>query len=80
MKIQKDQVNLFNKHTPTIRYKAFGDSNIEFSIGIKLSDYLDTFPVRHELVKAIKERFDIENIEIFYPSRNIYLHQDAPHV
>jgi small-conductance mechanosensitive channel len=79
-KIQKDQVKPFNEHTPTIRFKAFGESNIEFSIGLKLSDYLDTFPVRHELIKALKERFDTENIDISYPCRDVYLHQDAPHV
>jgi small-conductance mechanosensitive channel len=66
-----------NEHSPTIRYKAFGDSNIDFTIGIKLSNYLDTFPVRHDLIKALKKQFDLEHIEISYPCRNVYVKQDA---
>jgi small-conductance mechanosensitive channel len=66
-----------NEYSPTIRYKAFGDSNIDFTIGIKLSNYLDTFPVRHDLIKALKKQFDLEHIEISYPCRNVYVKQDA---
>lgn len=78
--IQKQQVSPFNEHIPSVRFKAFGDSNIEFSIGIKLSDYMDSFPVRHELVKTLKQRFDLEQIDISFPCRNVYLHKETPHV
>jgi small-conductance mechanosensitive channel len=77
--IQKKQAQPLNEFAPIIRFKSFGDSNIEFSIGIKVADYLDSFPIRHELVKALKERFDQEQIDISFPCRNVYLHQDVPH-
>jgi small-conductance mechanosensitive channel len=57
---------------PAFRYKEFGDSNINFLAILRVEEPLKRFIVRNEFIKALKERFDKENIEISWPIRKIY--------
>ena len=57
---------------PFILYKEFGDSNINFSIILRIKAYADKFKLRHEFIKALKKRYDKEKIEIAYPCLNVY--------
>ena len=57
---------------PAFRFKEFGDSNINFIAILRVSEPLKRFVVRNEFIKALKKRFDKENIEISWPIRKIY--------
>ncbi len=57
---------------PILRFRKFGDSNIEFITILKVEEPMDQFPVRHEFIKKLKNRFDKEKIEISWPIRKIY--------
>jgi small-conductance mechanosensitive channel len=57
---------------PVFRYKAFGESNIDFFVLLSSKDFGSKFPLRSEFIKALKERFDKEGIEISWPVRKIY--------
>jgi small-conductance mechanosensitive channel len=57
---------------PAFRYKEFGDSNINFITILRVQEPLVRFSVRNEFIKALKERFDKEKIEISWPIRKIY--------
>lgn len=57
---------------PFVRFNAFGDSNINFSVILRVQSFVDQYLVKHEFIKQLKKRFDKEGIEIAYPSRNIY--------
>lgn len=57
---------------PVFRYKEFGDSNINFITILRVSEPMKRFVVRNEFIKALKERFDKEKIEISWPIRKIY--------
>jgi small-conductance mechanosensitive channel len=57
---------------PGFRFKEFGDSNINFTTILRIDDPLKRFAVRNEFIKALKERFDKEKIEISWPIRKIY--------
>ncbi len=63
---------------PLVRYKNFGDSNIDFSIIVRAKDYAYRYTITHELIKAIKKRFDEEGIEISWPVRKIYFGNKLP--
>jgi small-conductance mechanosensitive channel len=56
---------------PIVRYLAFGDSAIQLNLTIRVRTFEDQSLARHELIKAIKTRFDREKIEIPYPQRVI---------
>lgn len=57
---------------PAFRYREFGDSNINFITILRVSEPLKRFIVRNEFIKALKERFDKEGIEISWPIMKIY--------
>ncbi len=57
---------------PLFRYREFGDSNINFITILRIEKPMDRFVVRNEFIKALKERYDKEHIEISWPIRKIY--------
>ncbi|ADO45775.1 MscS Mechanosensitive ion channel [Hydrogenobacter thermophilus TK-6] len=59
---------------PFIRYSAFGDFSINFSVILRVLDTDAQFLVKHEFIKRIKEAYEKEGIEIPFPVRKIYLY------
>jgi MscS family membrane protein len=57
---------------PVVRFKNFGDSNIDFAVVFKVKQFGDQHPLKHEFIKAIKKRYDKEGIEISWPVRKTY--------
>jgi len=57
---------------PQFRYREFGESNINFITVLKVEKPTERFVVRNEFIKALKERYDKEKIEISWPVRKIY--------
>lgn len=57
---------------PVLRFKEFGDSNINFTITLKGIDRAAQFVLKHEFIKALHKRFKTEGIVIEYPTRKLY--------
>lgn len=57
---------------PLFRFKEFADSNINFITILRAEEPMKRFSIRNEFIKALKERFDKEKIEISWPIRKIY--------
>jgi len=70
-KIIKKYDDTVKDFEPIVRYNTFADSNINFNVIIKVNKYTSQFLLKHELIKAIKNEFDKEKIEISYPVRKI---------
>jgi len=71
-KIQKTVPGAVKTFEPFIRYHTFGDSNINFTVILRVEKFVDKYLVIHEFIKALKERYDKEKIEISWPVRKIY--------
>lgn len=71
-KVQKTQPGAVPGFEPVMRYKEFADSNINFKVVLRAKTYGDQFALTHEFMKALKKRFDKENIEISWPIMKIY--------
>lgn len=71
-KIQQTVRGATKDFEPLFRFKKFGDSNIDFNAILRVEQPMDQFPVVHEFIKALKDRFDKEGIEISWPIRKIY--------
>ncbi len=71
-KIQKTIAGAVKEFGPFIRYHTFGDSNINFSIILRVETFVDKYLVTHEFVKALKKAYDKEGIEISWPVRKVY--------
>lgn len=71
-RIQKRVQGAVKEFEPFIRYHTFGDSNINFSIILRIQTFVDRYLVMHEFIKALKNAYDKEGIEISWPVRKIY--------
>ena len=69
--IQKNTKGAVRDYEPSIKFRKFGTSNIEFTVVLGVKNVSDKFSVRHEFIKALVNRFRKENIEISYPVRKI---------
>lgn len=56
---------------PLILFKGFGDSALEFLLGVWF-EKTDMLNLRNSIMKEIKKRFDEEGIEIPFPHRSLY--------
>jgi len=60
--------------SPIFRFHTFGDSNILFTVILRAREYEGSFNLKHVFIKALKKRFDMEGIEIAFPTRTIYMY------
>ena len=58
---------------PFIRYNAFGDSSINFTVILRGREVVDQHLIRHEFIKRLHNRYRAEGIEIPFPQRTVHL-------
>ncbi len=58
---------------PFIRYHTFSDFSINFTVILRVKEYVDKYLVTHEFVKELHKRYKEEGIEIPFPIRTVYL-------
>ena len=58
---------------PFIRYNAFGDSSINFTVILRGQEVVDQHLIRHEFIKRLHRRYREEGIEIPFPIRTVHL-------
>jgi small-conductance mechanosensitive channel len=58
---------------PFIRYGAFGDSSIDFTVILRGREVVDQYLIRHEFIKRLHRRYQADGIEIPFPIRTVYL-------
>jgi small-conductance mechanosensitive channel len=63
-KIQRTVPGAVKNFEPFMRYHTFGDSKINFTVKLRAEKFKDRYLIIHEFIKALKERFDEEKIEI----------------
>ena len=62
---------------PAVRLiPGFGESSLDFTLGVHVREFEDQFPVQHELRKRILQRFGSEKIEVPFPQRTVHLHTE----
>lgn len=67
---------LLAEPAPVVRLiPGFGDSTLNFTVTCQVSEFVDQFPVQHELRKLILKRFQKEGIEMPFPARTVYLRE-----
>jgi len=70
--IQKKIPGASKDFEPFIRYREFADSNINFRTILRVEEPVQKYLITHEFIKALKERYDAEGIEISWPIVKIY--------
>ncbi|GAA5082606.1 small-conductance mechanosensitive channel [Thermocatellispora tengchongensis] len=65
-------------HEPVVRYHTFGESAIQFSVILRVSQYTAKYLVVHEFIKRLHARYQAEEIEIPSPIRTMVLADSEP--
>ncbi len=58
---------------PFIRYHTFSDFSINFSVILRVNEFVDKYLITHEFIKALHKRYKEEGIVIPYPIRTVYM-------
>lgn len=59
---------------PFIRYHTFADFSVNFTVILRISEFVDQYMITHEFIKALHKRYKAEGIEIPFPIRTVHLH------
>ena len=63
---------------PVVRFKEFGDSNINFLVVLRVVQPEASYLLQHEFIKALHKRFGEEGIEIAWPIRKVVFASPQP--
>lgn len=70
----KEVPGLLSEPSPVVRFiPGFGESSLDFTLVCHVKEFVDQYPVQHELRKRIFKRFQQEGIEIPFPQRVVWL-------
>jgi small-conductance mechanosensitive channel len=58
---------------PGFGFSKFGDSAIEFNVGLRAQEFVNQYRLTHEFIKRLHRRYQREGIDIPYPIRTVYL-------
>lgn len=58
-------------YEPLVRFHTFDESSINFSVILRTREFGDQFVVKHEFIKRLHHRFQVEEISIPLPTRNL---------
>ncbi len=75
--IQKDIQGGVREFDPFIRYHTFGESSVNFSVILRVREYVDKHLLTHEFVKKLHARYNKEGITIPYPQRVLHLERST---
>jgi potassium efflux system protein len=64
---------------PSVVLVGFGDSSLDFSIRIFVSELSNRLPVTHDLHLRLEKAFREHNIEIPFPQRDVHVHTVHKH-
>lgn len=58
---------------PIVRFHTFSDFSINFTVILRVKEFVNKYLVRHEFVKALHKRYKEEGIEIPFPIRTVHM-------
>ena len=58
---------------PVVRFHTFGDSSILFNVNLHTTSFKNQYLIRHEFIKALKKRYEEEQIQIPFPIRTVQM-------
>lgn len=75
-KVQKEITGAVETFDPFIRYHTYDSSSINFSVILRVKEFVDNYLVKHEFIKRLHARYREEGITIPYPIRAINFEQE----
>jgi len=63
---------------PFIRYNAFAESSIAFTVILRAKEYAAQYLIVHEFIKRLDRRYRLEGIEIPFTTHTVYIKGEVP--
>jgi small-conductance mechanosensitive channel len=70
--VMRDIVGGSPDFVPFIRYHSFGYFSIEFTVYLEGQEFIDHLILKHEFIKKLLKRYQLEGITIPYPIKPVY--------
>lgn len=70
--VQRTVPGAATEFDPFIRYHTFGESSINFTVILRVKEYVDRHLVTHEFVKCLQRNYAEAGIEIPFPQRVVH--------
>ncbi len=75
IRTSKEVPGLLSEPVPFVRLiPGFGESSLDFTLIVQVSEFVNQYLVQHDLRKRIFARFRKEGVEIPFPQRVVHLH------
>lgn len=74
--VQKGVTGAVETFDPFIRYHTYDSSSINFSVILRVKEFVDGYLVKHEFIKRLHARYRKEGITIPYPIRAVNFEQE----
>ena len=58
---------------PFIRYHTFDNSSINFTVVMRVHEFISNYMLKHEFIKALHKRYNAEGIVIPFPIRTVVM-------
>ncbi len=75
LKAARENSMVMDQPTPIVRFRAFGESGLEFELLCWIRDSRQRGKALHEVNRAILSEFNLAGIVFSVPQRDIYVHQ-----
>ena len=72
-KVMEDVTGGISQFEPFIRYHTFDDFSINFTVILRVREFVDQYLIKHEFVKRLHKRYEAEGIEIPFPIRTVHM-------
>jgi len=69
--VLRDTPGAVKEFEPFVRFHTFDDFSINFTVILRVKEYVDKYLVTHEFVKRLHKRYKQEGIEIPFPIRTL---------
>ena len=71
VRVTAETPGIRDEEPPTVRFKAFAESALEFKAFVAIRNFQDRFLIRHTLMKRLHRRFKAEQIAVPVPQRAV---------
>ncbi|MGB3203947.1 MAG: mechanosensitive ion channel domain-containing protein [Crinalium sp.] len=61
---------------PFLLFEKFGESSIDFTVFLRVNEFLDRRIAKHKFIKRLHRRYKQDGIEIPFPKRDVYIKRE----
>jgi small-conductance mechanosensitive channel len=69
--VQRSVEGAVKEFEPVVRFHTLSDFSVNATVVLRGTEFTSSYPIKHEFIKLLHERYQQEGIEIPFPVRTI---------